>query len=152
MGNAAAAADLSEGCTRRAWPVLGHQFAREVLIFPLHHTGNAEQIDQHPEAETANRQPVEQLNADAAEVEVVEAEEEPEEVGEERGFFADFIVVQHQRLRVGGKGLKNSLQGIWNGHGFSFESGRFIELEISLLHNIASESTRSLGDEFLLGV
>ena len=67
--------------------ILGHQLARDVLIFVLHHAGNAEQIDQHPEAETANRQPVEQLNADAAEVEVVEAEQEPEEVGEERRDF-----------------------------------------------------------------
>ena len=78
--------------------ILGHQLARDVFIFPLHHAGNAEEIDQHPEAETANREPVDQLHADAAEVEIVETEEEPEEVGEERGFFADFIVAQHARI------------------------------------------------------
>ena len=38
----------------------------------------------------------------------MEAEEEPEEVGEEHGFFADFIVAQHQRLRVGGEGSERS--------------------------------------------
>ena len=99
--------------------ILGHQLAGDVFIFPLHHAGNAEEIDQHPEAETANREPVDQLHADAAEVEIVEAEEEPEEVGEERGFFADFIIAQHEGLRVWGEGLKNTLQGIWDGHGLS---------------------------------
>ena len=92
--------------------ILGHQLAGDVFIFPLHHAGNAEEIDQHPEAETADREPVDQLHADAAEVEIVEAEEEPEEVGKERGFFADFIIAQYEGLRVRGKGLKNTLQGI----------------------------------------
>ena len=34
--------------------VLGHQLAGEVFILSLHHAGNAEEIDQHPEAETAD--------------------------------------------------------------------------------------------------
>jgi hypothetical protein len=88
---------------------LGHQFSRDVLIFPLHQAGNAEQIDQHPEAETADGQLVDQLNSNATKVEIVKAEEEPEEVGEEPGFFADLIVAQQEELRVGGKSLKDTL-------------------------------------------
>ena len=131
--------------------VLGHELARDVFIFPLDHARNAEEIDQHPEAETANRQPVDQLDADAAEVEIVEAKEEPEEVGEERGFFADFIVAQHEGLRIEGKGLKNTLQGIWDGRGFFLNQAALLSTRFNATEKMASVCTYSLRDKFLLG-
>ena len=82
----------------------------------------------------------------------MEAKEEPEEVGEERGFFADFIVAQHEGLRIEGKGLKNTLQGIWDGRGFLLNQAALLSTRFNATEKMASVCTYSLGDKFLLGL
>lgn len=35
--------------------ILSHQFPRNIFILPFHHTRNAKEVDEHPEAEPADR-------------------------------------------------------------------------------------------------
>ena|SRR6185437_7648627 len=103
---------LSQGCG----PVPRHRSQKNFFIFSLDHAGNAEEIDQHPEAETADGEPVYELDSDAAQIEIMKAEEEPKDISQQAGFFAAVIVAPDERLRVRRKRLEEVLQRKWNGH------------------------------------